>query len=209
MQHAARELTLSERIQGLLNTIHEESICPDLNTKLEREQHAKVQGCKDNAKSSQNSTIKEKEHQGKKDHEIKLQKEGLKDIIGDLLEIDSETITSENVDSEINSDDSQQNSGPEQQSDKLSGVVVQNTCKSDADLCGKDNDKTVKSKYTDNTASCGSKRPLPEVSHTESSGGGKRQKTECSPTRRSSTSTCPLLFYNVNRRKIKGVNIPK
>ena len=210
MQRAARELALSERIQGLLNTIHEESICPDLNTKLEREQHAKVQGCKDNVKSFQTSTTIEKMHQGKKDHEIKLQKEGQKNI--DKSEMDSKRITSENMDSEIISGDSQQNSCSEQQSDKLSGVVVQITCKSDKDLCGKDNDKTVKPKNTNHTASCGSKRPLPEVSHTQSSGdggGGKRQKTECSPTRRSSTSTCPLLFYNVNRRKIKGVNIPK
>ncbi len=193
MLGAARELGLSERIQGLLNTIHEESICPDFNTKLDQLELEKLVKHNDDGKTS--DTNKAKERTGK-DRENKSQSERQKDM--DSSEMDLKRVSSENMDRKTNSENSQQNTGSEPQ---------QTVSKSDTDLCSKDSDTIDKPKDAEQS-NCGVKRPHAEVSN-EGSSFFKRPKVELNPDRRSSTSACPLLFYNVNRRKIKGVNIPK
>ncbi len=202
MKGAARELGLSERIQGLLNTIHEESICPDFNTMLDRKQQEKLAKHNNSAMTSETSKAKEKRE---KDMKNESQIEGQKDM--DLSETDSKKVPPGNMGNKTNSENSQQNIGSEQQCNRSTVLLEQTGSKSDTDLCLKDSDKIDKLKDSEQS-NCGMKRPHTEVS-TEGSNVVKKLKVEPNPERRSATSACPLLFYNVNRRKIKGVNIPK
>ncbi len=193
MKGTATRLGLSERIQSLLHTIHEEAVCAD--------RHTKTQAVKKTAETEVvEKANSEKLNEAKADSKTVNNIESTKGGTGREFQ----TGAKENATSTTTENNTQvcaQNVAGKTEP-KTSAISSTRSGQSDKPGCntGNENRKTLK-------------RPLEAGSDvTDDVIRRKKLRKELEEERgvqREETESSPCFFYNPNKRKIKGVDLPK